>query len=110
MSDASMSQRPPSLELRGITRTFHPAGEALTVLDGVDMSLRASEVTALVGPSGAGKSTLLHIAGLLEPPTSGEILIDGVACGALSDRTHRTPPRRDRGVSVPPPAARVLCA
>ena len=94
MSDASMSQRPPSLELRGITRTFHPAGEALTVLDGVDMSLRASEVTALVGPSGAGKSTLLHIAGLLEPPTSGEILIDGVACGALSD-SERTVLRRD---------------
>ncbi len=94
MSDGMTSQRAPSLELRDITRTFHPAGETLTVLDGVDLTLKAGEITALVGPSGAGKSTLLHIAGLLEPPTSGDILIDGVACGTLSD-SERTLLRRD---------------
>ena len=49
----------------------------------------------MVGPSGAGKSTLLHIAGLLERPTEGKILIDGIDCGDLSD-TDRTRTRREK--------------
>ncbi|MEA2756469.1 MAG: lipoprotein-releasing system ATP-binding protein, partial [Aliidongia sp.] len=61
-----MNDEAPALELRGIERIYHQAGESLAVLRGADLVLRPGELVALVGPSGAGKSTLLHIAGLLE--------------------------------------------
>jgi lipoprotein-releasing system ATP-binding protein len=76
---------PPALELRSVRRTFKQAGTELRVLDGIDLVLRPGEVIALVGPSGAGKSTLLHVAGLLERPDGGAVLIGGEDCGGLSD-------------------------
>jgi lipoprotein-releasing system ATP-binding protein len=81
------------LELRGVRRVFRLAGTELTVLDGVDLDLRTGEIVALVGPSGAGKSTLLHVAGLLERPDGGTVLIGGEDCGNLSDE-RRTLLRR----------------
>jgi lipoprotein-releasing system ATP-binding protein len=75
----------PALELRAVGRTFHQAGSPLPVLRGVSLVLRPGETAALVGPSGAGKSTLLHVAGLLERPDAGEVLLDGRECGAMSD-------------------------
>ena len=71
-----------ALELKNVSRTFQQGKTSLAVLRGVDLQVRAGEIVALVGPSGAGKSTLLHIAGLLEKADSGEIMIDGRACGA----------------------------
>jgi lipoprotein-releasing system ATP-binding protein len=88
-----MSDGAPALELRQVTRTFRQGGNALAVLRGADLALIPGEIVALVGPSGAGKSTLLHLAGLLERPDSGEILLDGTACGGLGD-TGRTALRR----------------
>jgi lipoprotein-releasing system ATP-binding protein len=85
--------RPPALELRGVRRVFEQAGTELRVLNGVDLVLRAGEIAALVGPSGAGKSTMLHIAGLLERPDGGAVLIGGEDCGSLSD-DRRTMLRR----------------
>jgi lipoprotein-releasing system ATP-binding protein len=78
--------REPVLELRGIVRTFAQGSQRLEVLKGASLSLAAGEVAALVGPSGSGKSTLLHIAGLLETPDAGEVVIGGRNCGELSDR------------------------
>ena len=63
------------------------------MLDGIDLAVHAGETVALVGPSGAGKSTLLHLAGLLERPDDGVVLIAGRDCGSLSDE-HRTMLRR----------------
>jgi lipoprotein-releasing system ATP-binding protein len=63
------------LELRGVTRTYSSSAGELEVLRGADLTLKAGELVGLVGPSGSGKSTLLHLAGLLEPPQSGEILL-----------------------------------
>ncbi len=83
----------PTLELRGCTRIYHQAGAALPVLRGVNLSIRPGEIVALVGPSGAGKSTLLHTAGLLEKPDSGEVLLAGKDCSAMSD-DERTAARR----------------
>jgi lipoprotein-releasing system ATP-binding protein len=83
----------PALELRGVERTYRQAGELLPVLRGVSLTLRPGEVAALVGPSGAGKSTLLHVAGLLERPDGGDVLLDGQSCGRMSDG-QRTDMRR----------------
>jgi len=88
-----MSDGSAVLELRNITRRFDQGKNAIEVLKGVNLSVKAGEVVALVGPSGAGKSTLLHIAGLLEQPSGGEILIDGQPCGGLGD-DDRTKIRR----------------
>ncbi len=85
--------RPPALELRSVRKVFHQGGVELTVLDSIDLSLAPGEIVALVGPSGAGKSTMLHVAGLLERPDGGSVLIEGRDCGGLSDE-HRTLLRR----------------
>ena len=81
------------LRLEAITRRYREGEGQLEVFSGLDLSLRAGEVVALVGQSGAGKSSLLHIAGLLEAPTSGEIHIEGVAASRLPD-AERTRIRR----------------
>jgi lipoprotein-releasing system ATP-binding protein len=83
------------LSLRGVQRIFRGEFGDLPVLRGVDLDLRAGEIVALVAPSGTGKSTLLHLAGLLEKPDGGEVLIDGRNCATLSD-ADRTAIRRDR--------------
>jgi lipoprotein-releasing system ATP-binding protein len=81
------------LRLEAITRRYREGEGQLEVFSGLDLSLKAGEVVALVGQSGAGKSSLLHIAGLLEAPTSGEIYIEGVAASKLPD-AERTGIRR----------------
>ena len=82
------------LELRAVSRTYRSDAGDLPVLRGVDLRLRAGEITALVAPSGTGKSTLLHLAGLLEKPDGGQVLINGRDAGALPD-AERTAIRRD---------------
>ncbi len=84
---------PPALELRGVRKVFRQGGVELTVLDGIDLALQSGEIVALVGPSGAGKSTMLHVAGLLERPDGGAVLVEGRDCGGLADE-HRTLLRR----------------
>ena len=96
MAEAASPETAPAqaaLELQGVTRTFRQGGVALEVLRGVDLALKKGEIVALVGPSGSGKSTLLHIAGLLERPDSGEVVIGGVTAGRISD-AQRTRLRR----------------
>ena len=82
------------LRLEAIDKTFHQGGKAIEVLHGVDLEVRPGELVALVGPSGSGKSTLLHIAGLLERPDAGEVVIGGQAASALDDNA-RTGLRRN---------------
>ncbi len=81
------------LQLAGVVRIFRQGRDSLAVLRGANLALRAGEIVALVGPSGAGKSTLLHVAGLLERPDEGEVIIADLACGALND-DERTRLRR----------------
>jgi lipoprotein-releasing system ATP-binding protein len=81
------------LSLRDIKRTFVQGDRRLDVLKGITLDLKPGEIVALVGQSGSGKSTLLHIAGLLERPDEGDIVVDGKSAGAAGDR-ERTVMRR----------------
>ena len=85
----------PPLALRQVARSYRSGDAMLHVLRGADLVLNPGEVVALMAPSGTGKSTLLHLAGLLEQPDSGKILVDGQDAGSLSD-ADRTRIRRDR--------------
>ena len=71
--------------MQNIRRIYKTGPEALTVLEGAALSIQRGEIVALVAPSGAGKSTLLHLAGLLEKPDAGTVIIDGEDAGALPD-------------------------
>lgn len=82
------------LRLEDIRRSFSQGAARLDVLKGIDLTLKPGELVALLGPSGAGKSTLLQIAGLLERPTSGEVILAGKETSRLGDR-ERTRLRRD---------------
>jgi lipoprotein-releasing system ATP-binding protein len=73
------------LALRGVRRTYRSGDAELPVLRGADLDLAAGEIVALVAPSGTGKSTLLHLAGLLEKPDGGRVLVAGRDAGSLSD-------------------------
>jgi lipoprotein-releasing system ATP-binding protein len=83
------------LVLQSVGRTYKSDAGDLPVLRGANLTLAAGEIVALVAPSGTGKSTLLHLAGLLEKPDSGAVVIDGQDAGRLSD-PDRTRIRRDR--------------
>ena len=74
-----------ALSLVRVGRAFKQAQGRLEVLKGADLTLMPGEMVALIGPSGAGKSTLLHIAGLLEKPDTGEVIIAGQSCGGAND-------------------------
>jgi len=73
------------LELRGVSKTYRTGSQPTEVLHDISLSPAAGAVTALVGRSGCGKTTLLHLAGAMDFPTAGEVLIDGRATGSLSD-------------------------
>ena len=82
------------LELRAVSRSYKTGDATLNVLSGANLVLQPGEIVALVAPSGTGKSTLLHLAGLLERPDAGAVLVDGRDAGALPDPA-RTAIRRD---------------
>src|SRR5437867_6307495 len=75
----------PRLELRHVSKTYRTSGQSTEVLHGISLAAEAGTVTALVGRSGCGKTTLLNLAGAMDFPTSGEVLIDGRATGELSE-------------------------
>jgi len=83
------------LVLQGVSRAYRSGDSELHVLQGADLTLHAGEIVALVAPSGTGKSTLLHLAGLLERPDAGVVMVDGQDAGQLPD-VERTAIRRDR--------------
>lgn len=74
-----------ALVLSGLRRSFKQGDARLDVLRGANLTIQAGEIVALVGPSGAGKSTLLQIAGLLEKPDEGKVIIAGTECASASD-------------------------
>ena len=87
----------PIIELKSVERHYVQGQRKLTILSGADFTLGRAEMVALVAPSGAGKSTLLHLAGLLERPDAGDVILDGRACGRLSDDERTSIRRNDIG-------------
>jgi putative ABC transport system ATP-binding protein len=75
---------PPALELEAVVKEY-PGTPPVRALDDVSLRIDAGELVAVLGPSGSGKSTLLQIAGTLDRPTSGRVLIAGHEVSALSD-------------------------
>lgn len=96
---------PFPLELENITCIFGSGARQVTALDSVNLQLQPGELVAVMGPSGSGKSTLLNVAGLLQPPTSGRVLLDGAdASPALQSqgRNCPTPPLGPRVSALQP--------
>ena len=91
------SKTSPVLRLERLERAYTQGNRRIDVLKGASASFFPGETVALLGPSGAGKSTLLHIAGLLEKPDSGAVLIDGIDCIKLSDREQTRMRRMEVG-------------
>lgn len=86
------------LRLDGVAKTYGLGGPApVEVLRGLDLSVARGEVVALVAPSGAGKSTLLHIAGLLDQPSAGRVILGGRDMTGLSDQARTEARRSDLG-------------
>ncbi len=73
----------PALVVRGLKKTFVEAGRALTILDGVELTVEQGERLAIVGASGSGKTTLLQLLGGLDEPTAGEVWVAGECMTAL---------------------------
>jgi putative ABC transport system ATP-binding protein len=82
------------VELRGVHKTYRLGQHVIPALQGVDLVVQRGELLALTGPSGSGKSTILNLAGLIDTPDSGEIVLDGQAVNALAE-TPRTLLRRE---------------
>ncbi|MGA1360573.1 MAG: ABC transporter ATP-binding protein [Gemmatimonadaceae bacterium] len=76
----------PVLEAIGVTKGYRGGdGSLLRILDGVDLTVAAGEMIAVVGASGAGKSTLLQVLGALDRPDAGEVRVVGEPTAGLSD-------------------------
>lgn len=75
----------PLIEARRLTRVL-PGTVPVTLVRDIDLTIQAGEFVAITGPSGSGKSSLLYLLGLLDLPSSGEVLIEGEATHLLSER------------------------
>src|SRR6202161_2211896 len=75
----------PILSLQNVRKEYSTDGQPVRALDGVSLDVEAGQFVALVGRSGCGKSTLLNLAGAMDFPTSGSVLLDGMATSSLKD-------------------------
>src|SRR5690625_4263410 len=78
------------IELQGVSKTFELKNRKVEALKETDLSIKDGEIFGLIGFSGAGKSTLLRVINLLERPTSGSVIVNGVVLEDLSDKELRT--------------------
>ena len=79
------------ISLKDVKKEYLMGDETIfRALKGVDLEIKTGEYVSLVGPSGSGKSTLMHIIGLLDKPSSGEVVIDGKHVNKLGDNTIST--------------------
>jgi len=72
------------LEVRGVSRTYTLEGIEVQALGHADLAIKGGEMVAIIGPSGSGKSTLMHIIGLLDQPSTGEVIVEGQDTAGLT--------------------------
>ena len=75
----------PIIELKDVWKTYHMGELFLDVLKGISLEIKRGEFVAIVGPSGSGKSTLMNQVGVLDTPTSGQVLLNGIDISTLSE-------------------------
>jgi putative ABC transport system ATP-binding protein len=85
------------LVLEAVTRTHGTGDGQVEALKDLSVSVAPGELVAVMGPSGSGKSTLLHLAGGLDQPTSGRVLVEGTELGSLSKKALAQVRRRSIG-------------
>ncbi|MFD0823773.1 ABC transporter ATP-binding protein, partial [Micromonospora zhanjiangensis] len=85
------------LDLRDVYRTHGTGAATVHALAGVSLAVRPGELVAVMGPSGSGKSTLLNLAGGLDSPSAGRVLVEGRELGTLSRRALAQLRRRSVG-------------
>jgi ABC-type lipoprotein export system ATPase subunit len=85
----------PILSLQNVSKNYDTNGQTVHALNNVSLEVESGEFVALVGRSGCGKSTLLHLAGAMDFPSEGVVLIDGMTSAALDD-AKQTRLRRDK--------------
>ncbi|CAH2604403.1 Lipoprotein-releasing system ATP-binding protein LolD [Rhodovastum atsumiense] len=84
----------PSLQARGLTRIL-PGPVPTTLVEGIDLDFTPGDFAVITGPSGSGKSSLLYLLGLLDPPTGGDVLVEGASTAEL-DGEQRARVRLER--------------
>ncbi|MDX8288689.1 methionine ABC transporter ATP-binding protein [Metabacillus indicus] len=77
------------IEFKGVTKVYGSGGNEVKALDGIDLEVKKGEICGVIGFSGAGKSTLIRTVNLLERPTAGQIIVDGLDLTALSKKDVR---------------------
>jgi putative ABC transport system ATP-binding protein len=85
----------PILSLQNVSKDYLTDGQTVHALNGLSLDVERGEFVALVGRSGCGKSTLLNVAGAMDFPTSGKVLLDGVSTSSLKE-SELTQLRRDK--------------
>ena len=84
------------IQIKNLTKIFGD-GVEIKALDGVDLDIERGEFLAIIGPSGSGKSTLLNQIGILDTPTSGTILLNGVDVTEMSDKQRSRTRNKELG-------------
>lgn len=83
MADSAAAEL-PLIETRDLVKDYVVGGETVHALAGVSLSIRRGEFVAIMGASGSGKSTFMNMVGCLDTPTSGTLLLDGIATGGMA--------------------------
>ncbi|MDH6705152.1 MULTISPECIES: ABC transporter ATP-binding protein [unclassified Kitasatospora] len=97
MSHTQPARQTPVLHLENVTRVHGQGAAQVQALRGIDLKVHPGEFVAVMGPSGSGKSTLLTLAGGLDTPTDGQVLVEGVALGGLTRKRLAQVRRRSVG-------------
>lgn len=87
----------PVLEAIDVSKTYGQGSVEVHALRGVSVEVHAGDFLSIMGPSGCGKSTLLHLLGGIEPPTQGQVMLDGENFGNLNDKQRSIVRRRKIG-------------
>lgn len=85
-SSSSKNSSPVVLELKNVIKTYNSDNTKFNALNGVSLQIRQGEFVSITGPSGSGKSTLMHIIGLLDNPTSGEVLLQDKDISRMNEK------------------------